>query len=229
MPIPDFTTMPLPAIYGIGLNYLSHAREVKKATPEHPMVFMKPPAAVTRHGEPIVLPRHLRSDKVDYEGELAVIIGRRCKNVSAGEAASYIAGYTLAIDVSARDWQFDLGGGQFCRGKGFDSFCPLGPVLRTPVEIPDPQNLEIRTFLNGELVQESKTEMIFPVMELIAFLSGSTTLEVGTVILTGTPSGVGHQQSPPRYLKAGDRIEVEIPEIGRLGRDVVEEQLDPSA
>ncbi|QTN33554.1 fumarylacetoacetate hydrolase family protein [Akkermansiaceae bacterium] len=228
MPIPDFTTMPLPAIYGIGLNYLSHAREVNKPTPGHPMVFMKPPAAATRHGEPIVLPRHLRSDKVDYEGELAVIIGRSCKNVSASEAISHIAGYTLAIDVSARDWQFDLGGGQFCKGKGFDSFCPLGPVLRTPEEIPDPQGLEIRTFLNGELVQRSRTEMIFPVMELIAFLSGSTTLEAGTVILTGTPSGVGHQQNPPRYLRGGDRIVVEIPEIGRLIRDVVEERLDPS-
>lgn len=226
MQTPDLATLPLPAIYGIGLNYLSHAIEADKPAPAHPLVFMKPPASATRHGEPIVLPRHLRSDKVDYEGELAVVIGRRCKNVAPSEALSHVAGYTLAIDVSARDWQFDLGGGQFCRGKGFDSFCPLGPVLRTTEEIPDPQRLEIRTYLNGTLVQKSATEMLFPVADLIAFLSGSTTLEPGTVILTGTPSGVGHQQNPPRYLRRGDLVEVEIDEIGRLSRRVVEEAVD---
>lgn len=219
----DLKSLSVPAVYGIGLNYTAHAEEMGRAKPDYPMFFMKPPTSVTLGDEPVVLPRGLRSDKVDYEGELAVIIGERCKNVPQEEAFSVIGSYTLALDISARDWQLEWGGGQFCRAKSFDNFCPLGPVLVPVSAIPDPQDLMITTRLNGEVKQHSKTEMLFGVAALIAFLSGSTTLEPGTVILTGTPSGVGHQEAPPRYLRAGDVLEVEIPEIGTLRRSVIEE------
>ena len=172
----------------------------------------------------ILLPRHLSSDRVDYECELAVVIGRDCKNVSASKAIDYVAGYTCANDVSVRDWQKNAGGGQWCRGKTFDSFCPLGPYLVTPDEIPDPQNLKIRTLLNGEAVQNwSTNDMIFTVAQIIEFLSGSTTLPAGTVILTGTPHGVGMASTPPRWLQPGDQVTIEIEKIGSLTNPVAEE------
>jgi 2-keto-4-pentenoate hydratase/2-oxohepta-3-ene-1,7-dioic acid hydratase in catechol pathway len=181
---------------------------------------------VQNPGGPIVLPRHLRSDQVDYECELAVVIGYECKNVSRAEAMNYVLGYTIANDVSARDWQKQWGGSQWCRGKTFDTFCPLGPALVTPAGIMNPNDLALRTRVNGVTMQESNTrDMIFPVDELIAFLSGSTTLEPGTVILTGTPEGVGMGRKPPVYLKAGDVVEVEIEGIGVLRNPVVEETL----
>ena len=222
----DLRSLNIPAIYGVGLNYTAHAAEVSRPEPEFPMIFMKPPSSVTLEEDaPIILPRALRSDKVDYEGELCVVIGERCKNVPEEEALSVIGSYTLAMDISARDWQFEWGGSQFCRGKSFDGFCPVGPVLLPGSEISDPQALTISTRLNGETMQHSRTEMLFSVARIISFLSGSTTLEPGTLILTGTPSGVGQQQTPPRFLKAGDLLEVEIPEIGTLTRRVVEEVL----
>ena len=172
----------------------------------------------------ILLPRHLSSDRVDYECELAVVIGRDCKNVSASKAIDYVAGYTCANDVSVRDWQKNAGGGQWCRGKTFDTFCPLGPCLVTPDEIPDPQNLKIRTLLNGEAVQNwSTNDMIFTVAQIIEFLSGSTTLPAGTVILTGTPHGVGMASTPPRWLQPGDQVTIEIEKIGSLTNPVAEE------
>jgi 2-keto-4-pentenoate hydratase/2-oxohepta-3-ene-1,7-dioic acid hydratase in catechol pathway len=172
----------------------------------------------------ILLPRHLSSDRVDYECELAVVIGRDCKNVSASKAIDYVAGYTCANDVSVRDWQKSAGGGQWCRGKTLDTFCPLGPYLVTPDEIPDPQNLKIRTLLNGEAVQNwSTNDMIFTVAQIIEFLSGSTTLPAGTVILTGTPHGVGMASTPPRWLQPGDQVTIEIEKIGSLTNPVAEE------
>lgn len=211
-------------IFGIGLNYKEHAAETGKQTPEYPMVFMKNPSALQHPGQPIAIPRHLSSDKVDYEGELAVVIGRVCKNVSKEEALDYVLGYTCANDVSARDWQYEWGGGQFVKGKSFDTFCPLGPCLVTTDELRDPGNLIIRTVLNNMVVQESSTsDMIFSVAELIAFLSGSTTLLPGTVILTGTPSGVGMAHEPPRFMKDGDTVSVEIEGIGLLENPVFEE------
>ena len=213
-------------IYAIGLNYRKHAEETGAKIPEKPIVFMKSPTAVQSPGGPIVLPRHLRSDQVDYECELAVIIGYECKNVSRAEALNYVLGYTIANDVSARDWQKQWGGSQWCRGKTFDTFCPLGPALATPSLIKNPNNLAISTRVNGVTLQESNTrDMIFPVDELIEFLSGSTTLEPGTVILTGTPEGVGMGRTPPVYLKPGDVVEVEIEGIGVLRNPVVEEEL----
>ncbi len=212
-------------IYGIGLNYRKHAEETGAKIPEHPIVFLKSPTALQDPDGPIVLPRHLRSDQVDFEAELAIIIGTECKNVAREEALNYVLGFTIANDVSARDWQKQWGGSQWCRGKTFDTFCPIGPCLVTPEGLPDPQNLAIRTRVNGVVMQESSTrDMIFPVADIIAFLSGSTTLEPGTLILTGTPEGVGMGRNPPLYLKAGDVVEVEVEGIGILTNPVIEEQ-----
>ena len=209
------------AIYGIGLNYREHAAEMGSELPEHPVVFMKSPSSVLDPERPILLPRHLHSDQVDYECELAVVIGKRCKNVSADQALNYVLGYTCANDVSARDWQKFHGGGQWTKGKSFDTFCPLGPILVTADRIPNPQILPLRTILNGQIRQESFTgDMIFTVAEIIAFLSASTTLEPGTVILTGTPPGVGMASNPQRFLKPGDQVVVEISGIGQLSNPV---------
>jgi 2-keto-4-pentenoate hydratase/2-oxohepta-3-ene-1,7-dioic acid hydratase in catechol pathway len=213
------------AILCIGLNYRKHAEEGGKPVPEHPVLFMKLPSTVTHPGDPIMLPRRLRSDRVDYECELAVVIGRTCKNVSREAALDYVLGYTCANDVSARDWQAQWGGGQWCRGKTFDTFCPLGPCLVTADEIPNPNDLGIRTVLNGQVMQDWNTaDMIFDVPRLVEFLSGSTTLSGGTVILTGTPHGVGFARTPPVFLQPGDEILVEIDRIGRLTNPVVEER-----
>ena len=151
-----------------------------------------------------------------------MVIGRTCKNVRRKNALEYVLGYTCGNDVSARDWQIKKGGSQWCRGKTFDTFCPLGPCLVTPDEIPNPNALTIRTILNGQVVQDWNTnDMIFDVPDLIEFLSGSTTLLPGTVILTGTPHGVGMAAKPPRWLKSGDSITVEIEKIGKLTNPVL--------
>jgi 2-keto-4-pentenoate hydratase/2-oxohepta-3-ene-1,7-dioic acid hydratase in catechol pathway len=209
----------------IGLNYRRHAEEGKAAIPEFPVVFLKATSAVQNPGDPIQLPRHLPSDEVDYECELAVVIGRRCKNVRRDRALEYVLGYTCANDVSARDWQSRKGGGQWCRGKTFDTFAPLGPCLVTPEDIPNPNALAIRTVINGEVLQDWNTnDMIFDVAALVEFLSGSTTLLPGTVILTGTPHGVGFARKPPRWLRPGDRVSIEIERIGTLTNPV---ELEP--
>ncbi len=206
----------------IGLNYRRHAEETKAPIPERPILFLKNLAALHAPGAPILIPQHLRSDRVDYECELAVVIGRACKNVSRARALEYVLGYTCANDVSARDHQIKWGGGQWCRGKSFDTFCPLGPRLVTADEIPNPNALAISTTVNGARVQSSNTsDMIFDVPALIEFLSGSTTLPAGTVILTGTPSGVGMAVKPePRWLQSGDTVTIEIEKIGALTNPV---------
>lgn len=210
----------------IGLNYRRHAVESKMPIPEFPVVFMKNTAALQNPGDPILLPRHLRSKEVDYEAELAVVIGRRCKNVSRDRALEYVLGYMCANDVSARDWQTQWGGGQWSRGKSFDTFAPLGPCLVTPDEIPNPNALAIKLDVNGEVLQDWNTnDMIFDVPRLIEFLSGSTTLLPGTVILTGTPHGVGFARKPPRFLQVGDVVTVTIEKIGSLSNPVAEEPL----
>ena len=212
------------AICCIGLNYRHHAEEAGAEIPEYPILFMKTPSAATNPGDPIQLPRHLRSDEVDFECELAVVISRSCKNVSRDAALDYVLGYTCANDVSARDWQLKRGGSQWCRGKTFDTFCPLGPALVTADEIPNPNTLGIKTILNGEVMQDWNTEdMIFDVPTLIEFLSGSTTLPPGTVILTGTPHGIGGARKPPIWLAAGDTITIEIDKIGSLTNPVEDE------
>lgn len=210
----------------IGLNYRKHAEEGKADIPENPVLFMKTSTAVQNPGDPIVLPRKLKSDKVDYECELAVVIGKTCHNVTKEEALDYVAGYTCANDVSARDWQKNGGGGQWCRGKTFATFCPLGPCLVTTDDIPDPNSLTIRTVLNGDVMQDWNTsDMIFDVPTLIEFLSASTVLAAGTVILTGTPHGVGMARTPPVFLRDGDTVSIEIQNIGTLTNPVVDEQV----
>jgi len=212
------------AILCVGLNYRHHAEESGAKIPERPILFVKGNNTLQHPGGPIVLPTHLASHEVDYECELAVVIGKACKNVGRDRALEYVLGYTCANDVSARDWQLKWGGGQWCRGKFFDTFAPLGPCLVTKDSIPDPQTLGIRTRLNGETMQDWTTsDMIFKVAELIEFLSGSTTLLPGTVILTGTPHGVGMARKPPRWLSEGDVVEIEIDGIGCLTNPVVRE------
>ncbi len=210
-----------PAVYCTGLNYRKHAAETGARLPQFPVLFMKAPSAVQNPGDPIFLPTRLASHEVDYECELAVVIGKPAKNVSRADALEYVAGYTCANDVSARDWQIRFGASQWCRGKTFDTFLPLGPCLVTPDEIPDPHALRIRTLLNGVTMQdESTADMIFDIPALIEFFSGSTTLLPGTVILTGTPSGVGMAGKPPVWLKPGDQVTIEIEKIGSLTNPV---------
>jgi 2-keto-4-pentenoate hydratase/2-oxohepta-3-ene-1,7-dioic acid hydratase in catechol pathway len=212
------------AILCIGLNYRQHAAETNAPLPQYPVLFFKNPAAVQHPGESIELPRWLASAKVDYECELAVVIGQRAKNVPRKHALEHVLGYTCANDVSARDWQKEGGGSQWCRGKSFDTFAPLGPCLVTPDEIPDPQALRIRTIVNDETLQDCSTsDMIFDIPAIIEFLSASTTLLPGTVILTGTPHGVGMARTPPRWLQAGDTVTIDIEKIGTLTNPVVEE------
>jgi 2-keto-4-pentenoate hydratase/2-oxohepta-3-ene-1,7-dioic acid hydratase in catechol pathway len=211
----------------IGLNYRQHAAETGAKVPERPILFVKGINTLQHPGDPIEIPQHLASSEVDYECELAVVIGRACKNVSREHALDYVLGYTCANDVSARDHQIKLGGGQWCRGKFFDTFAPLGPRLVTADEIPNPNALRLSTTLNGERVQDSNTsDMIFDVASLISYLSGSTTLVPGTVILTGTPQGVGMAAQPvPRWLRPGDSVTIEIEHIGALTNPVALERV----
>ena len=212
------------SIICIGLNYRKHAEETGAKFPEYPVVFFKGINTLQHPGEPIQIPTHLPSDEVDYECELGVVIGRACKNVNRADALNYVLGYTCCNDVSARDWQLKRGGSQWSRGKSFDTFSPLGPVLVTRDEITNPNALGIRTVLNGQVMQDWNTnDMIFDVPRLIEFLSGSTTLLPGTVILTGTPHGVGMAQKPPRWLKPGDTVSIEIEKIGTLTNAVINE------
>jgi 2-keto-4-pentenoate hydratase/2-oxohepta-3-ene-1,7-dioic acid hydratase in catechol pathway len=202
----------------IGLNYRDHAAESKMPIPEKPVVFSKFTTAVIAPNDPVVLPP--TSEQVDYEAELAVVIGRRCKNVSASRAYEYVLGYTIINDVSARDFQF--ADGQWQRGKSCDTFAPMGPSILTTSEIADPHTLSIKLRLNGKTMQDSNTDqLIFGVPQLIEFLSETITLEPGDVIATGTPPGVGFARKPPVFLQSGDMMEVEIEKLGVLRSPVV--------
>ena len=219
-----------PAILCIGKNYADHAAELAEPgalkLPERPVLFMKNPASVIGTGEAIELPPVVCTDDrdpplgVDYEGELAVILGCDARDVPEDQAREVIASVACANDVSQRWWQWHGSGGQWCRGKSFDTFCPLGEPV--PISaITDLQGLQLTTRLNGEVVQQASTAtMIFPVTRLIAELSQGTTLVAGTVILTGTPAGVGAGRKPPRFLRDGDLVEVEISGVGRLSNPV---------
>ena len=211
-------------ILGIGLNYHEHAKETGKDEDmsENPILFMKPTTAVSNPGDNIKLPKcSVWGPEVDFEAELAVVIGKDAIDVSIESALDYVVGYTCANDVSARRWQKHGGGGQWVRGKGFDTFCPLGPVLITADEIPNPQELQIKCLLNGEVMQNGNTsDMIFSVAKLISELSRDRTLSPGTVILTGTPSGVGVARKPPLFLSDGDVVTIDIEQIGQLTNPV---------
>jgi 2-keto-4-pentenoate hydratase/2-oxohepta-3-ene-1,7-dioic acid hydratase in catechol pathway len=206
----------------IGLNYRKHAEEGGSPIPRHPMLFIKSGNSLCNPGDPVSIPR--LSSQIDYEGELAVVIGKAAKDVSKADALKYVFGYTIANDVSARDWQKDknLGGGQFARGKSFDGFCPLGPAIITSDEIENPNALKLKTIVSGQVLQDSTTlDMIFDVPTLVESLSSTMTLRPGAVILTGTPHGVGFARTPPRWLKAGDTVDVEIERLGRLSNSFV--------
>lgn len=201
----------------VGLNYRSHAEEGGRELPKEPVLFAKWTNSLVAVGQPILL--NGDSQEVDYEAELAVVIGRRCHRVSPSEALDYVVGYTCLNDVSARDFQ--RADKQWVRAKSQDTFGPMGPYLVTREEIPDPQNLSIRCFLNGSIMQNGNTkDMIFSVRDLIAFASRGMTLEPGDVISTGTPHGVGFARKPPVFLKDGDQVVVEIEKIGSLRNPV---------
>jgi len=214
-----FAPVPRPSkIICIGLNYRDHAAESNMAIPERPVIFSKFPTCVIAPGEPVVLPP--TSQQVDYEAEMAVVIGRRAKNVKATRALDYVLGYTAFNDVSARDFQF--ADGQWQRGKSCDTFAPMGQAIVTTDTIPDPHKLSIKLVLNGQTMQDSNTDqLIFGVPEIIEFLTESITLEPGDVIATGTPPGVGFARKPPVFLKPGDQMEVLIEKMGGLGTPVV--------
>ncbi len=213
------------AVFGIGLNYRRHAKETGMALPKYPIVFMKSPSSVTGHNCDIEIPISCQAKpEVDFEAELAVIIGKKAKNVRIEKALDHIFGYTCSNDISARRWQKHAGGGQWIKGKNFDTFCPMGPWIVTADEIVNPQNLHIECLLNGEVMQKSNTQdMIFSVAEIISYLSESATLLPGTVILTGTPSGVGYTRTPRVFLSPGDVLETTIKKIGTLKNLIVME------
>jgi 2-keto-4-pentenoate hydratase/2-oxohepta-3-ene-1,7-dioic acid hydratase in catechol pathway len=222
LPIDRLLAPIVPAdILCIGLNYRDHAAETGSTPPPRPMLFIKASNTLNHPNAPIPMPR--LTEQVDYEAELAVIIGRDAKDVSRDDALDFVLGYTCANDVSARDWQKDkaLGGGQFARGKSFDGFCPLGPALVTADEVPDPNALTICCDVNGQVLQDGHTgDMIFDVPAIIESLSSTMTLRAGSVILTGTPAGVGMARKPPRWLRTGDHVAVEIEGVGRLENPV---------
>jgi 2-keto-4-pentenoate hydratase/2-oxohepta-3-ene-1,7-dioic acid hydratase in catechol pathway len=208
-----------PNIIAVGRNYPEHAAEMKaSASDPEPLLFLKATTSVIGQGDPIVLPASA-PDEVDFEAELAVIIGRKVKSITEADAPSCVAGYTCANDVSARDCQ-KRRDKQWARAKSFDTFCPLGPVLVTADAL-DPAGRDIRSLLNGRVMQESNTgRMNFSVAQLISYISRQFTLLPGTVILTGTPSGVGAARTPPVYLRPGDNITVSIDGIGTLSNPV---------
>lgn len=211
-----------PKIICLGLNYRDHAEESGAEIPDEPIIFMKPRTSIVGHMEPVVKPSFV--EKLDYEVELAVIIGKRGKNILVSEAAEYIFGYTVFNDISARDIQFK--DGQWTRGKSFDTFAPMGPCIAAEEQIGDPENLSLRTRVNGEIRQDSSTSMmVFNVYEVVHLLSRVMTLEPCDVIATGTPGGVAAFMKPkPRFLQPGDIVEVEIEKIGTLRNPIIAEE-----
>ncbi len=205
-------------IWAVGINYRDHAEETGRELPSAPTLFVKSPSSVIRDGEPIVVPPHVTQP--DYEGELAVVIGRRARDVARDDALDIVAGLTIAHDVSSRDHQFTTG--QWSWSKSFDTFCPLGPELVTLDEVDLERGLHIETNVSGEVLQSSNTSLlVFSVPDLIAWISQGTTLEPGDVILTGTPGGVGAARTPPRWLVDGDNVAITIEGLGTLRNPIV--------
>jgi len=208
-----------PKIICLGLNYFDHAAETDSAIPDEPIIFMKPHTTIIGPNENILKPSFVK--KLDYEGELAIVMGKKAKNIPVSEAKEYIFGYTILNDVSARDFQFK--DGQWTRGKSFDTFAPTGPCITTTNQLRDTDNLAVRTWVNGELRQNSTTRnMAFNVSEIVHHLSRVMTLEPCDIIATGTPAGVGFAMKPPKYLQDGDVIRIEIEGIGVLENTVEE-------
>lgn len=225
----DGSILPISHILGIGKNYDEHAREQGETAPERPMIFTKNPAAACLDADEIIIPPLCRDVEtggpyqVDYEAELGVVLGRAARDVPLEQALDHVLAYTCVNDISARWWQKQGAGGQFCRGKSFDTFCPIGPRLVPGAEIGDPQQLRVTCRVNGTVMQRDSTaNMIHPVATLISELSRGMTLLPGTLIMTGTPSGVGMARKPPAYLRPGDKVEVEVERIGVLRNTVVD-------
>jgi 2-keto-4-pentenoate hydratase/2-oxohepta-3-ene-1,7-dioic acid hydratase in catechol pathway len=209
-----------PKIICLGLNYFDHAAETNSAIPDEPIIFMKPHTAITGSNQKIIKPRFVR--ELDYEGEVAIVMGKTAKNLSAAEAKNYVFGYTVFNDVSARDFQFK--DGQWTRGKSFDTFAPTGPCITTENQLKNTDGLAIRTWVNGELRQSGNTRnMIFNISQIVHHLSRVMTLEPCDIIATGTPAGVGHTMKPKMYLRHGDVVRIEIKGIGII-ENTVEEQ-----
>jgi 2-keto-4-pentenoate hydratase/2-oxohepta-3-ene-1,7-dioic acid hydratase in catechol pathway len=209
-----------PKLLAVGLNYADHVAESGQDPPEHPMIFNKQSTCVTGPFDPVHVPKV--SHVLDYEGELGFVIGRRCRHVSRDDAADMIAGYLIVDDVSVRDWQLRVP--TWTMGKSFDTHGPIGPWLVTRDELPDPHALGLRTFVNGELRQESNTkQLIFDCFALVEHLSTAFTLEPGDIVATGTPGGVGIAAHPPKLLKAGDVVRIEIDGIGHIENPVIDE------
>lgn len=212
-----------PKFFAIGLNYADHIEETGMTRPDFPMFFNKQTTCVTGPRDPIHKPR--ATDALDYEGELGFVIGRRCRHVPRERASEVIAGYVIVNDVSVRDWQFKAS--TMILGKGWDTHGPFGPFLTTSDEIGDPHSLDLRTWVNGELRQNSSTRhLIFDCFELIETISTMCTLEPGDLISTGTPSGVGHGFNPKRFLQNGDVVRIEIEGLGYLENRVIDEPSD---
>jgi 2-keto-4-pentenoate hydratase/2-oxohepta-3-ene-1,7-dioic acid hydratase in catechol pathway len=212
-----------PKVLAVGLNYADHVRETGREAPKVPMIFNKQATSVTGPTGAIHVPRV--SDKVDWEGELAFVIGKRCRHVPRDHASSVIAGYTIVNDVSVRDWQHRVP--TFTMGKSFDTHCPMGPAIVTGDEVGDPHALDLRTWVNDELRQSSNTrELIFDCFYLVEHLSTAFTLEPGDVVSTGTPSGVGAAMNPPTFLVAGDTVRIAIEGLGELRNQVIAEPAD---
>ncbi|KIL94280.1 5-carboxymethyl-2-hydroxymuconate isomerase [Fusarium avenaceum] len=215
------TPQDVPIIRCVGLNYAKHIKETGRTPPPYPSIFIKPSRSITGWSNDIPIPKIAQKDQLDYEGELAIIIGKEGKDISAEDALSYVAGYTVANDVSARTWQRDpkFAGEvpQWCFSKGFDSFAPLGPVIVSPSVLGAANELTLQTKVNGEVRQEASTnDLVFGVKRIVEFVSQGTTLEKGSIILTGTPGGVALGMKPPQWLKDGDIVEVSISGIGTI-------------
>jgi 2-keto-4-pentenoate hydratase/2-oxohepta-3-ene-1,7-dioic acid hydratase in catechol pathway len=221
---PETSTLHAPVIdpqkiICVGLNYRDHAAESGVEPPSEPVLFSKYPSALIGYGAPILLPPV--SHEVDFEAELVVVIGKRGRDIAKSDAFSYVAGYTVGHDVSARDWQLQKPGKQWMGGKTFDTFAPIGPALVTSDEVEDPHDLRSQLRLNGETMQDSSTsQFIFGVDEVISYISQIFTLEPGDIIFTGTPPGVGMARKPPVWLQPGDVVEVEIDSLGMLRNPV---------
>ncbi len=212
-----------PKFLAVGLNYADHVAESGQETPTHPMIFNKQSTCVTGPTDPVHVPKV--SHVLDYEGELGFVIGKHARHVSADDAADYIAGYLVVNDATTRDWQFHTP--TWTIGKSFDTHGPIGPWIVTADELPDPHRLDLRTYVNGELRQESNTkQLIFNCFQLVEYLSKAFTLEPGDIIATGTPSGIGLALKPPQLLKAGDVVRVEIDGLGQIENPVIDEPED---
>ena len=216
-----------PKVLGIGLNYPEHAAENALETPSEPVVFAKLASSIVGPNDPIRLP-NAAPRRVDYEAELGVIIGRTGRDIAVEDAMRFVLGYTAINDVTARDWQAKKPAGQWMLGKSFDTFLPIGPSIVTADEIADVGQLRITCTIDGEVLQDDRAgSMLFPISEIIAYVSRVATLVPGDLILTGTPSGTGSARTPPRWLKAGDVVEVAVSDIGTLRNPVQEQDATP--